>query len=423
MRVLVSGAGIAGPTLAYFLAKGGHRITVVEKANDFLAQGQNIDINGSAITIIKKMGLLGEVRKWNTTEKGARIVNDAGETIASLPLEEGSLSPTSTFEILRGDLARLLFSATSDHPNVEYMFGTTIKQVLQNDKLGCKVELSNGQVQDFEVAVAADGQWSRLRKMTFPSNIVSTKNMGMYAAYFTMPKQPEDNDFWTLYLGLDSKQVSTRPDPYGTTRCMLSCTPRSISEKQAWQQASRSDQKTQKEFVKAQFGNIGWQAQRALDALDAAPDFYFQSMQQLRMNKWSSGRVICLGDAAYAPTPLTGMGTSLAIIGAYCLAGELSRLNEDDHDPLAAFQNYEDLFRPFVQRIQHVPLGPTMPRILHPDKSWKRSIIHGLFWIIAKIVNTPFIKKLMGSREDESNDDGFPLPPYPHLEAKSAFER
>lgn len=99
--------------------------------------------------------------------------------------------------------------------------------------------------------------------------------MGMYAAYWTIPKQPEDNDFCSVYLGLHSKQVSTRPDPYGTTRCMLSATPHSNPEKQVWQQASRSDGNL-KEFVRSQFENIGWRARRALNALDAAPDFYFQ---------------------------------------------------------------------------------------------------------------------------------------------------
>lgn len=140
------------------------------------------------------------------------------------------------------------------------------------------------------------------------------------------------------------------------------------------------------------------------------------------MSRWSSGRVIRLGDAAHAPSPLTGMGTSLAIIGAYCLAGEISNLEESDN-PLAAFQLYEDSYRPFVQRIQLAPFGPTMPRVFHPDESWKRSVIHCVMWIIAKIVNMPLIKKATGSREDECNDNDFPLLSYPKLEAKCALEK
>ena len=128
MRVLVSGAGISGPTLAYFLAKKpGAHITVLEKSHALLPYGQNIDLEGSALTVIHKMGLLDELRRWNTTEKGTQFIDPNGQPFAPFPVKKGHASPTSEFEILRGDLARILYDSAKDLPNVDFRFGTTIQ--------------------------------------------------------------------------------------------------------------------------------------------------------------------------------------------------------------------------------------------------------------------------------------------------------
>ena len=159
MRVLISGAGIAGPTLAWFLAKAGASITIVEKSHSLLPYGQNIVIQGSARTLIKKMGLMDQIRRFHTTEKGTQFIDAKGRPFAPFPVNEGSsASLTSEFEILRGDLAAVLYEATKDHPNVNYLFGTTIKEVVSNDDDTVKVELSNGEVPEFDLLVAADGQ-------------------------------------------------------------------------------------------------------------------------------------------------------------------------------------------------------------------------------------------------------------------------
>jgi 2-polyprenyl-6-methoxyphenol hydroxylase-like FAD-dependent oxidoreductase len=151
------------------------------------------------------------------------------------------------------------------------------------------------------------------------------------------------------------------------------------------------------------------QAQRLLDAMDQAPDFYFQVIQQIRMSKWSNSRVVCLGDAAYAPTPLTGMGTSLAIIGAYVLAGELSKLNDGER-PLKALEAYESTFCPFVEEIQKIP--SFIPAIAHPETAWKRSLFQVFVWAVSKVVAIPWFAGSSG----EGNDNGFPLPQYPSLD-------
>ena len=410
MHVLISGAGIAGPTLAWFLAKTGAQVTVVEKSHALLPHGQNIDLQGVAITVVKKMGLMDEVRRWNTTEKGTQFINSRGQSVASFPINEGkTASLTSEFEILRGDLAAILHKASKDHPNVHYLFGMTIKEVISNNDSGVKVQLSNGEMHDFDLLVVADGQWSKLRKQCYRSEDVKIVDKGMYAVYYTIPRLPDDNDWWNIYFAAKSRLISLRPDPHGTTRAMLTLMPCNDAQAKAWQEASRGDRKTQEELIRKEFADAGWQVRRILDAMDKTPDFYFQALQQVKMTKWSKTRVICLGDTAYAPTPLTGMGTSLAVIGAYVLAGELSKLDDGEH-PARALEAYESTFRPYVEQCQWIPFF--VPAIAHPVTAWKVWLLQTAFWLVAKIVAIPWLANESGA---ENMDNRFPLPEYDYL--------
>lgn len=414
MRVLISGAGIAGPTLAWFLAKTGAKVTIVEKSPRLLPYGQNIDIKGSAVTVMRKMGLLDEVRRLNTTEQGTQFIDSRGRPFAPFPVKEGSIASfTSEFEILRGDLAGILYKATKDHQDVEYLLGTTIKEVISNDNDSVKVELSNGEVQEFDLLVIADGQWSKARKQCFPSESVKLVDKDMYVAYWTIPRLPSDDNWWNVYHALGSRVITLRPDPHGTIRAMFSLMPCNATQKKAWQEASRGDKQTQEDLLRREFADAGWQAQRLLDSMDQAPDFYFQAIQQIRMSKWSSSRVVCLGDTAYAPTPLTGAGTSLAIIGAYVLAGELSKLMPGEH-PAKALEAYERTFRPHVEEVQKIP--SFVPAIAHPASAWKRWVLQTFLSTLSRIVAFRWFP----GGTAEGNDDGFKLPLYTRLEEKGS---
>lgn len=216
MRVLVSGAGIAGPSLAWFLARVGIHVTIVEKAKSILPHGQNVDLQGSAVAAVRKMGLLEEVRRCNTKETGTELIGPNGRPCASFPVKDcPAASLTSEFEILRGDFVKLLFEATTDHPNVDYIFGTTIQDVISNDDHSVRVSLSNGETPEYDLLVAADGQWSKVRKQCFPPETVKAVHTGMYAVYFTVPREPSDNDFWNIYIALKSRIVASRPDRHG----------------------------------------------------------------------------------------------------------------------------------------------------------------------------------------------------------------
>ncbi|KAH7166409.1 hypothetical protein EDB81DRAFT_681203 [Dactylonectria macrodidyma] len=412
MRVLISGAGIAGPTLAWFLARTGARVTIVEKSQSILPHGQNIDIQGSALRVIEKMGLMEQLRRFNTTEKGTQFIGPSGRPCALFPITKDShASLTSEFEILRGDLAMVLHEATKDHPNVDYLLGTTIDEVVTNNEKSVTVRLNNGDVREFDLLVAADGQWSKIRKQCFPSDSVRVIDKNMYVAYWTIPRIPGDNDLWNIYMALQSRLLSTRPDPHGTIRAMLTRMPCNDAQSKAWKEACKSDRQTQQDLLRREFGDAGWEAKRLLGAMDQAPDFYFHAVQQIRMSKWSASRIVCLGDAAYAPTPLTGMGTSLAITGAYVLAGELSKLTDGEH-PARALGAYENAFRPFVEEIQKIP--SFIPDVMHPETAWKRWLLQAFIWTLSKVVSrlaaVPWMAKIL-----KQNDEDFPLPKYRYL--------
>ncbi|KZM26175.1 uncharacterized protein EKO05_0000463 [Ascochyta rabiei] len=190
--------------------------------------------------------------------------------------------------------------------------------------------------------------------------------------------------------------------------------PHNEVQKTTWQNASRAGQQKQEELVRQDFADAGWQAERLLNAMSKAPDFYFQAIQQIKMTEWSNNRVVCLGDTAYAPTPLKGMGTSLALLGGYLLAGELAQLEHAEH-PGKALEAYEKAFRPFVEKTQQIP--NVVPGIAHPDTAWKRWLLETAISTMVRAVNSPlFVKLIGGAKTAEENDDGFQLPQYESLD-------
>lgn len=411
LRVLISGAGIAGPILAWFLSRTGAHVTVVEKAKSILSHGQNVDFQGSAISVVEKMGLLKEIKRHNTTETGTQFIDEKGRPFASFPCIEGiGASPTNELEILRGDLAKILYKATKSHAKIKYMFDTTIERVLSNDDEFVRVKLSNGEVRNWDLLVAADGQWSKLRKDCFPDDLLTVVDKDMYCAYGTVPRAPSDNDSWNIYQALRSRILSVRPDPHGTMRSLLTIMPCNDIQRKVWKAASRSSRDVQMKLLRQEFSDAGWQSQRLLDAMERASDFYFQAVQQIRMSRWSVNRVVCLGDSAYAPTPLTGGGTSLALIGGCVLAGELNCLQKDDHIS-KALTAYERVYRPYVEEVQEMP--SFIPSILHPETAWKRRIfkssISTISWIVAFIVARPWLAQRLFSGDSKET---FRLPKY-----------
>ncbi|GAK62462.1 2-polyprenyl-6-methoxyphenol hydroxylase-like oxidoreductase protein [Moesziomyces antarcticus] len=420
LRVLVSGAGIAGPTLAWFLARSGARVTVVERSPQLLSQGQNIDLRGTALNIVHRMGILDAIRRCTTTEKGTAFVDQHDRAFATFPVGESASVLTAEYEILRSDLANILYQAAVQQPGVDFRFGTTIERVAENGDSAVRVELSSGEEEESDVLVLADGQWSTLRKQVFGTDGLEVVDKNCFFVYFRVSRTEEDDDYARVYMAPPARMVITRPDNHGTTRALLSIRPGSAAQKQQWEAASRSrDRSVQVALIKSAFSDVGWKVPRLLRGIDTADDLFFQSIQQIRMTKWHRNRIVCLGDTAYAPTPFTGMGTSLAIDGAYLLAGHLSQL-EPGQRPALAFDRYDHQFRPFVVHKQTLPFY--VPAIRHPKNAVSKWAAESYFAARARMARMPWAVKRSAETHaardrDLVADIDAPFPSFP------AFER
>ncbi|GAA4539111.1 FAD-dependent monooxygenase [Pseudonocardia xishanensis] len=336
---LVSGAGIAGPTLAYWLVRQGFTVTVVESAPGPRPGGQTVDLRGAGRTIIERMGLMPAVRAACMEQEGLAYVDAEGHHLAEMRVADlGGDGIVSELEILRGDLARILLDATTD---CEYLFGTRVTALDDGT-----ATLSDGTVREFDVIVGADGPHSGIRRLAFGPEERFVRPIGGYTAWFTAP-DPVGLEGWYRMYNEPGRVASARPDSVpGRAKAGLSF----LSEPLEY---DRRDVAAQKALVAERMAGMGWRTPQLVEGMHAADDFYLDLVAQVRMDHWTTGRVALVGDAGYCPSPLTGLGTSLALVGAYVLAGELGR-----HDSVAeAFAAYEERMRPYVAQAQELPPG------------------------------------------------------------------
>nr|WP_221381390.1 FAD-dependent monooxygenase [Actinoplanes polyasparticus] len=372
-RVLVTGASIAGPAAAYWLAEAGFDVTVLERAGALREGGQNIDVRATGREVIRRMGLEEAVRGRNTGELGTRFVNEAGAVISEFPVG-GDDGPTAELEILRGALSRLLAEACPG--SVQWRFGDEITAVDQDER-GAAVTFACGGRERFDLVVIAEGAGSRTRELVF-SDEPRERALGMYVTYGTIEREPQDDNWWKFLVVPEARQVSLRPDDVGTMRAMLNFradTP---------VLAGLSAYEIRRELCK-KFADLGWEVPRILDGFEIADDLYVEWLRQVQAATWHRGRVVLLGDAAWCVTPIGGGGTSLALTGAYVLAAFLS---EGDHGQ--AFARYEQWMRPLVDDAQHLP--PGVPRIAAPE-SWAG--VQALRWG-TRVAALPLVRTLAG---------------------------
>lgn len=392
--ILVTGASVAGPTLAYWLARQGMAVTVVERAPEFRDGGQTIDVRGAGKVVAQRMGLESAIRARSTHEDGIRFVDEQDRTRAEIGIGafDGN-GPVAELEILRGELARLLIE--HGRSTVEYRFGDSIA-ALEDLPHGVKVRFAQGGEEMFDLVIAAEGVGSPTRKLVFGDE-VRRRSFDLYTAYFTIPRAPGDARQMRWFNATGGLSVCVRPDNLGTSRALLS-----------FQEAANGYEKLpparQKTLLKEKFAGLKWETPRILAALDDAPDLYLDQISQVKMARWSKGRIALVGDAAYCASPISGMGTSLGMCGAYVLAGELGR--HDDH--AQAFAAYETIMRPYVDQAQDVPLFA--PRLASPHSRAGIALGHALL----RMSNVPIVKSLL-ARFLTPKADALALPDYAHL--------
>jgi len=349
-HAVVSGAGIAGPALAHQLTARGWRATVIERYPRRRDEGQNVDVRGAARDVVCRMGIDDAVRAANTGEVGTRFVKADGSPAASFPVASpGEIDgPTAELEILRGELSRILIERSSER--AEYRFGTYIANVTDHGG-HVTTSLQDGTAIDADVLVIAEGLHSRSRRFV---TSVDVKYLGMYFAYATLPRIDTDDQWWRWQHATKSRSVHLRPDNLGTTRAILTF----ISDVRGFEDLDRAGQIT---ILRSTFADVGGAAPRILAAIEGGSPMYFSAVGQVRAPSWSNGRIALLGDAAFCNATFGGAGTSLALIGAYILAGELAQ----GGDHLSAFSRYQQLMRPYVEAAPVI--RPGVLRLANPS--------------------------------------------------------
>jgi len=367
-RILITGASVAGNTAAWWLGRHGFDVTVVERAPSFREGGQNIDVRGVGREVLRRMGLEQEALDRGTGEQGTAWVDGNGAVAARFVNADlgGADGPTAEMEILRGDLARLLYEPARER--AAFRFGDEVERI-ENGEEHATVTFASGRTERYELVIVAEGVGSATRDLVFPGEN-DPRWMDLTIAYFTIPRVAGDDAMWRWYNATEGRSLSLRPDNKGTTRAMLSIQQPPGEERNAGIDG-------QKAFLRERFRDAGWQAPRVLAGLETTDDFYFDALRQVRMRRWSSGRVVLTGDAAWCATPLAGIGTTMAITGAYVLAGEIQRMS----DPAAALAAYERAMRPMVERAQGVPkIGP---RMMNPHSRLGIRLLHGALRVAA----------------------------------------
>ncbi|MEV0622908.1 FAD-dependent monooxygenase [Nonomuraea sp. NPDC050404] len=327
-KVLVSGASVGGPVLAYWLGRHGFEVTVVERAPAPRKGGQAIDIRGAALTVAARMGVLEQVRELRTTMRGMSMVDTAGNEL--MRDEEATLSggrhDSPDVEIMRDDLNAVLIAAGE----AEYVYDDSIATLTEDGQ----VTFESGRTGRYDYVIGADGLHSNVRRLAFGPESEFLHHLGTYVSIFTAENFAGLDHWQTWFNEGDAGGAVFSDRDASVMRVNLGFRSDAIDY-------DHRDLNQQKRLVQEHCAGV-WEGPRLLEAMWSSNDFYFDSMAQVKMERWSKGRVALVGDAGYCASPLSGQGTSLAMVGAYVLAEELGAGGVD------AFERYERRMRPFV---------------------------------------------------------------------------
>jgi 2-polyprenyl-6-methoxyphenol hydroxylase-like FAD-dependent oxidoreductase len=344
--ILISGASVAGLALAYWLRCYGFNPTVVERAPAPREGGYAVDLRGVAREAAERMGIMADVRRAHVGTRGLSYVNGANEPVASMSsdLLGDSGGAIAEIEILRGDLIRILYATAKD--DIDYIFEDSITAISQDEE-GVGVTFERGEPRRFDFVVGADGLHSKVRTLAFGDESRFVRDLGAYVSIFTTPNHL-DLDGWELMYSTPGKTAAIYPARHNSeAKAMFFF----ASEPFPY---DRHDIGGQKKILAEAFAGVGWEVPRLLEAMWGASDFYFDTVSQVHIERWSSGRAVLVGDAGYCPSPMAGVGTSLALVGAYVLGGELKAAGGDHR---RAFVRYEEEMLQYVEQGQKLAKG------------------------------------------------------------------
>jgi 2-polyprenyl-6-methoxyphenol hydroxylase-like FAD-dependent oxidoreductase len=375
-NILVSGAGIAGITLAFWLKKFGFNPTVIEISPKLREGGYAIDFMGAGYDVAEKMGIIPALEKADINISELVFVDEHNKEQGSMNYQNiKKLMNNRAFTMLRSDLAKAIYNSLDN--DLEIIFGDTIHNIEQGDEQ-VMVTFRSGLQRSFDLLVGADGLHSNVRKLIFGNEAQFEKYYGYYTASFTIENFPHKGRAFSMYNVPDKQIAIYAYSQSATATFFIFTSPTKLNYE-------HHDIEKQKQILKDQFINIGWKCAEVLSNIDKTEDFYFDSISQVKMENWSNGRVTLVGDACYCPSLLSGKGSTLAMVGAYILAGELHQAKGDYKK---AFANYEKILKPFI--IEKQKAAQTFAKSFIPKSKfgiWLRNLVF-------KMMSVPFIAKL-----------------------------
>ena len=391
MRILVSGAGVAGPALAFWLAFYGAATTVVEVAPVLRGGGFAVDFRGPThLGVLDRMGVLDALRGLQTHAGAMRCVDEHGQEIFTLPAAFAG----GDIEVYRSDLSRVLYErgqAVDSGLTPEYLFGDTISSLTETAD-GVQVAFARTEPRTYDLVVGADGLHSTVRRLAFGPELQYVRHLGYYLAGWSLPNSLGVDGTPQQY-NVPGRMAGVSADLRDSTRArafVVFASPRL--------DYGRDDVEQQKKIVAEAFGDLGWHVPRLLEGLGPASELYFDAICRVSVPRISAGRVALLGDAAYGVT-LGGMGVGTGIVGAYVLAGELAASGGDYR---SAFETYERRMRGYASGWQ---------RHASPGKFLAPATSAGL-WLRNSLFRRRLVQRTMVSGT-KSLATGFDLPDYP----------
>jgi len=414
LRILVNGAGVCGPAFACFLLGSSLQcdITILERSPELRVGGQQIDLREQGLPLMEKLKLLERAKEVRVEESGLKFVNSEGQVQGKFLVNDsgkGSQSFTSEYEIIRGDLIKLLYDESLRLGEVHAAKGSTVKYEfgryatdIQQDNNVARVVFSDGTKGEYDLVVGADGQGSKTRRIMFGEEKGSKafESRDLFICLWNQPKTEVDMQDREAIVHVAPKRrvlnLRTSADSYA--QCMFA-----IMGKTEFLRDLQKNQSVeeQKRTWCTMFEDCGWETKRLIEGLKASKYYYMSEIGQVKLDKWSKGRTVLLGDAGYTAGPITGLGTTVSLMGAYTLAGALAE-NKGNID--AALEQYEKDLRPFIKGAQSLP--PGVPGALYPRTSFGVACINWLVWTVTTLkldawfrVITPQTKKKITVQE------------------------
>lgn len=330
--VLISGGGVAGPTLAYWLARAGFRPTVVERAAGLRSSGSPVDVRGPASGVADRMGITGKLREASTDTTSLKFVDDNGRQTGRVPMSV--LGNGEDIELPRTDLAAILHEAARD--DAEIVFHDSIAELHEDDG-GVDVTFERGAPRRFDFVIGADGLHSAVRRLVFGPEHTFVEHMGVYIATLPLAEPPADRTELVMYNS-PGRAVAVHPSRgHGIAAFMF--------RGEAVPGFDYRDSALHKRMLASAYAGAGWRVPELLARVEEADDLYLDSVSRVRMDRWHTNRIVLAGDAASCVS-LFGDGSTLAMAGAYTLAEELRRT---PGDAASAFRRYEAAHRKLVE--------------------------------------------------------------------------